>query len=111
MGQTQQRLKRGRYAYSSHSLQLAGDIEDVFIGLWETPEGLPGRKLKRFDVDADVPDGQLMCVLKLRSPLTVEDYKPVRHPSIRPITKTAASSAIEYLLMDADVVCTFPDGI
>lgn len=114
MGQTQQRLERGQYAYSAHSLQLAGDIQDVFIGQWATPEGVPGRKLTRFDVDEDVPNGQLMCVLRLRRPLSIKDYRALRHPSIRPIAKTVNSSinsSIEYLLMDADVVCTFPDGM
>jgi hypothetical protein len=110
MSQTQPILERGRYAYSSHSLQLAGNIEDVFIGQWESPEGLAGRKLKRFDVSADVPNGQLMCVLKLRSPISIEDYKPVMHPAVRPVAKTVGAP-IEYLLMDADVVCTFPDGM
>jgi len=110
MSQAQHKLERGQYAYSSNSLLLAGDIHDVFVGRWENPEGCEGRKLRRWPADETVPGGQLMCVLHLRRPLTIEDFKPIRHPSIRPIAKSVDSS-IEYLLMDADIVCTFPDGM
>ena len=110
MSKIQPGLERGRYAYSSHSLRLAGSIHDVFIGRWETSEGSGYRKLRRFELGEEVPDGKLMCVLRLRKPLPHDDYKNHKHPSIRPITKQLGSP-IEFILMDADIVCTFPDAM
>jgi hypothetical protein len=110
MSQTQPKLERGEFAYSSHSLRLAGSIHDVFIGKWETPDGEECRKLKRFNLGEEVPGGELMCVLRLREPMGRQDYKEFRHPGIRPVVKGVGSS-IKFILMDAGVVCTFPDAI
>ena len=110
MSQTRQRLSRGDYVYSAHSLRLAGNVVDVFVGRWEMSEDGQPRKLFKYSADVEVEGGQLMCVLRLRDPISVEDYREVHHPDIRPITKST-SDDIKLILMTADIACTLPDSM
>jgi len=110
MSQTKQKLERGQYAYSSHSLRLAGHIVDTFVGKWEQYRAGLGRRLLKFPPNTEVTDGQLMCLLKLRNPIHIKEYRDISHPSIRPVTENI-NLPIKVLLMYADVVCTIPDGM
>jgi hypothetical protein len=113
MSQTHERLAKGRYAYSSHSLRIAGDIAEVFIAKWENHQG--GERLHKYPPHADIKGGALVCVLRLRKPIPMEEYKELHHPSMRPIVKRPELEIDELkvhaVLMDSSMVCTFPDSI
>ena len=109
MSQTQQRLTKGVYAYSSHSLLLAGDIVDVFIGRWFTKDDST-RILQKFPPEHEVEHGKLMCVLKLRRPIPLAVYREVHHPELRPMIQSQ-NEDVRMVLLPADMVCTIPDGM
>ena len=102
-------LKRGHYAFCAHTLLLDGNIEESFMGLWQPAEECPGRKLIKYPVHTVVAGGKLMYLLRLKRPITVEQYKEVHHPDIRPLVSNI-DSAIHLLLMTDDVVQTLPDS-
>jgi hypothetical protein len=105
MSQTHSRLAKGKYAYSSHSLLISGDIIDVFTGVWKaTPTG--ARALIK--CEGDVPGGEPLCVIKLRNPLSIEEYREAHHPEIRPLVKNH-ESPVQAVLLPAAMVCTIPD--
>lgn len=111
-GQTQQGLTKGAYAYCSHSLFVSGDIMDVFVGRWLTKEGPGGsaRILQKFPPDEQVDGGSLLCVLKLRRPLSLPDYREVHHPELRPLVQNLDDD-VKMVLVPADMLCTIPDGM
>lgn len=109
MSQTQQSLKKGDYAYAAHSLLLSGDVIDVFVGRWITTDEST-RILQKFPPEKKVDEGQLMCVLKLRRPITLNEYREVHHPAIRPLVKSVGED-VNMVLMAAEMACTFPDGL
>lgn len=113
MSQTQQRLTKGAYAYCSHTLLLSGDIQDVFVGRWletEDESGSTRRVLQKFPPEITVEKGELMCVLQLRRPLTLSDYKEIHHHSIRPMVQSLDDD-VSMVLLPASMVCTIPDGM
>lgn len=112
MGQIQKGLSKGSYAYSSHSLLLAGDVVDVFIGKWKTRDESEDRMLVKFPPHAEVEGGKLMCILKLRRPIPLDDYKPVHRRPMRPLLKRSDDGEkrdVVMLLIPADMLCVIPD--
>jgi len=107
MSQTRQRLTKGVYAYCSHSLLLTGEIFDVFVGKWLTKDDT--RVLQKFPPE-DLENGELMCLLKLRRPISLKDYREVHHPSLRPMVQSQRTD-VSMLLMPAAMACTIPDGM
>ena len=111
MGHAQERLTKGRYVYSSHSLRITGDIIDVFIGRWEKIDSAT-RKLLKYPSHSKIDGGVLMCAVRLRRPISTIEFSKVSHGSIRPLVHQRDSdSDIEVVLMDAEVVCTHPDSM
>lgn len=104
MSQTHSRLEKGKYAYSSHSVMISGDIADVFTGIWKDVPS--GRALIK--CEGDITDGELMCVIKLRRPLSLEDYRTEHHPAIRPLVRQPGNE-VAAVLLPAGMVCTIPD--
>jgi len=112
VGQIQKGLSKGSYAYSIHSLLLAGDVVDMFIGKWKNRDDSNGRMLMKFPAHAEVEGGKLMCILKLRRPISLDDYKPVHHRSMRPLLKRSDEGEkrdVVMLLIPADMLCVIPD--
>lgn len=105
MSRTHSRLEKGKYAYSSHSLFIAGEIIDVFTGVWQQVGD--SRALIKCE-DDKVEGGELMCVIKLRQPMSIPEYRESHHPNIRPLVKHLESHVIAVLL-PAEMVCTIPD--
>jgi hypothetical protein len=112
MSQTQQRLTKGTYAYCSHSLLLSGDVVEVFVGRWivQATEDGETRVLQKFPPEAEIKDGFLLCVLKLRRPITLGDYREVHHPSLRPMVQSLEDD-VQMVLVRAEMLCTIPDGM
>ncbi|MGD9727496.1 MAG: hypothetical protein AB7L09_03125 [Nitrospira sp.] len=104
MSRTRNRLEKGKYAYSSHSLLISGDIVDVFTGVWRDIDG----KRALIRCDGDIVGGEPMCVIKLRRPMTLAEYGQVHHPALRPMVKHADAD-ISAVLMPAGMACTIPD--
>lgn len=109
MSHTDSRLEKGKYAISSHALCISGDIADVFTGIWK--ETGQGRALIK--CDGDIVGGELMCVIKLRRPMTIPEYREYHHPNIRPLVKSPETdndeAAIVAVLLPSTMVCTIPD--
>jgi len=113
MSQTSNGLVKGAYAYCSHSLLLAGDIAEVFRGKFvpkTKDDGAEASVLQKFPIDDDVEGSHLMCVLKLRRPISLDDYRSVHHQSIRPMVQQM-SDDVQMLLLRAEMLCTIPDGM
>jgi hypothetical protein len=109
MGQTKQRLEQGDYAYSSHTVLVCGDIAAVFVGKWETqPNG--SRLLRKFSRNDEVEGGELLCMLRLRRPMSIKEYRESHHSAFRPVVRSPESE-VELVLMPARMVCTIPDGM
>jgi len=104
MSKTHSRLEKGKYAYSSHSLFVSGDVIDVFTGMWK--ETGQGRALIK--CDGDIVGGELMCVVKLRRPMSVQEYRDVHHPDIRPLIRDMDAD-VQAVLIPASMACTIPD--
>lgn len=113
MSQTHHGLVKGAYAYCSHSLLLTGDIVEVFMGRFSPvtdPNGDQSSILEKFSPDDEVENGHLMCVLKLRRPISLEDYRNVHHELIRPVVQNL-SDDVQMILLPADMLCTIPDSM
>lgn len=106
MQQPFDRLIKGKYAYSSHSLMISGEIIDVFTGLWKT-DGEHQTLVKCTD-SAKVEGGEVMCIVKLNRPMTVFEYKDSYHPEVRPLVKSI-DAYVEAVLIPGSMVCTIPD--
>lgn len=106
MSRTDSRLEKGKYAYGSHSVFISGEIIDVFTGVWQQIG--EGRALVKCEEGEEVEGGELMCVIKLRRPMTVDEYREAHHPQVRPLVKSLDSKVIAALL-PAEMVCTIPD--
>ena len=104
-------LEPGHYAYCSHTLLLDGNIVECFVGRWEQPEEEENsRRLHKYPPGSEVDGGMLMYVLRLKKPITVEAYREIHHPSIRPLVPNPEED-IKLLLMTSDVVCTLPNAM
>jgi len=101
-------LEKGRYAYSSHSVFVSGNIVDVFVGKWADHE--KGRVLVKCPEGADESEGELMLVLHLRRAMTISEYQETPHPMIRPLVKRPGAK-VEAVLMPANMACTIPDSM
>ena len=112
MDQTQQRLTKGTYAYCSHALILSGDVEDVFVGRWmaRTFDGGTTRVLQKFPPGEKIEHGQLLCVLRLRRPISLDEYREVHHPALRPMVQSVDDDVV-MVLAPAEMLCTIPDGM
>lgn len=108
MGKLRAGLERGKYAYSSHSVFVSGDIVDVFVGKWADHE--MGRVLVKCPEGTDESEGELMLVLHLRRAMTIAEYQETPHPMIRPLVKFRGAK-VEAVLMPADMACTIPDSM
>lgn len=104
MNPTHNRLEKGKYAYSSHSLMISGDIIDVFTGVWKDVPS--GRALIK--CEGDIAGGELMCVIKLRRPLSLDEYREIHHQDIRPLVRHPDHD-VAAALLPAGMVCTIPD--
>ena len=103
MSQTSPSIEKG----DSHSVLVSGDIVDVFVARWE--DHPIGRALIRYDVDNSPPDGELMCVIRLRHPMSIEEYRESsHHPQTRPLMKSPQDK-VEAVLLPASMACTIPD--
>jgi len=109
VGQIKQKLEKGDYAYSSHTVLVCGDIAAVFVGKWEIQPD-ESRLLRRFSTNDEVEGGELMCMLRLRRPMSIKEYRESHHPKFRPIVRNSGSK-VELVLMPAKMVCTIPDGM
>ena len=56
----------------------------------------------------EVEGGERMCVIKLRRPLSIEEYREAHHPDTRPLVKHMDAGVVGVLL-PASMVCTIPD--
>jgi len=112
MSQTQQSLTKGTYAYCSHSLFISGDVVEIFVGKWLIKETASGstRILQKFPPEAEVDGGGLLCVLKLRRPITLADYRESHHPALRPMVRNLEED-VTMVLVPAELLCTIPDGM
>ena len=110
MSQTKGQIAKGEYAYSSHSVFISGDIVDVFIGRWILKEDGNTRILQKFPSDHEVDHGHLMCVLKLRSPIPIDEYREIHHPALRPMVQNLDDD-VAMVLLPAEMACTIPDGM
>lgn len=100
---------KGDYCCSSHSAVIAGDIEDVFYGKWTTTQDQAKRRaLLRFIGDEHPDDAELLCIVKLRYPLTRAEYQPVHHTKIRPLLRKVGGDKIEVVIVPAAMVRTIP---
>lgn len=102
-------VQEGDYAISSHSVLISGDVIDVFLGRWEWQDD-DRRILRKYEPEAHVVGGEMMCVLKLRRPMTMSEYKESHHPEFRPMIKSLESD-VELVLMPTGMALTIPDGM
>lgn len=102
-------IKQGDYAYTSHSVMISGDIVEVFLGKWEDRDE-DTRVLRKLPEDSEDPDGELMCVLRLRRPMTIEEYRETHHPRFRPMVRSL-DSKVKLVLVPTEMTCTIPDGM
>lgn len=111
MGHTSQSISKGDYAYSSHSVLVSGDIVDVFVGRWEWQND-DTRVLRKYPIEEEgnVVGGEMMCVLKLRRPMTMAEYRESHHPDFRPMAKPTATE-VELVLLPTSMACTIPDAM
>ena len=106
MGQTEPGLAKGEYACSEHSLLISGDVIDIFVGRWE--DRPKGRVLVKCGEDGVLSGGQPMCILRLRRPITIAEYRKLHHPMIRPLIKSPENK-IEGVIMPTSMACTIPN--
>ena len=102
-------LENGKFAYSSHSLLLAGNIVDVFIGKWQTKTET-SRVMVKFPPEQTVEGGEAMCVIKLRRPLPLDEYRTVHHPEVRPLLAKLGAD-VEMVMLPASMTSIFPDAM
>lgn len=109
MSKTNKSINKGDYAYSSHTVLVSGDIVDVFVGRWEWQDE-DTRILRKYPRETELVGGETMCVMKLRRPMTMDEYREAHHPDFRPMVKTP-DSEVELVLMPTGMACTIPDGM
>ncbi len=109
MGKIRSGLEAGRYAYSAHSLLLSGDIVEVFIGRWETTSET-SRVLKKYPIEETVDEGEVLCTIKLRRPISLDEYREVHRPEIRPMVRSVGAD-VSMVMLPANMVCTIPDSM
>jgi len=101
-------LHKGDFAISAHSVFISGNVIDVFKGKWTAHAN--GRALIKCPEGSDVDGSQMMCVIKLRRPMTLEEYREAHHPDIRPLIKSHDAN-IEAVLMPVEMAQTIPWGM
>ena len=106
MSQLRHGLEKGKYAYSKHSLFISGDIVELFTGMWKDVED--GKLLVKCPDGVDLVGGIPMCAIKLRRPLTLDEYRENHHPDVRPLIKSPDPIVLAVILPTA-MVCTIPD--
>jgi len=99
-------LEKGVYAFSSHCPFVSGDVIDVFVGRWE--EHSRGRVLIKCQTKEESIGGDEMCVIQLRRPLTLDEYRESHHPLIRPLIHNR-DEGVSAVLIPCEMVRTIPD--
>jgi len=108
MSHTSPGLEKGVYAYSAHSTFVSGDVMDVFVARWEDHPS--GRALVKCQSD-NLAAGELMCVIRLRRPMTLVEYGEAHHPDTRPLVLKGGTPQVEAVLLPASMACTIPDSM
>lgn len=101
-------LHKGDFAMAAHSVFISGDVMAVFQGKWMDRD--EGRALVKLPDDVDVEGAESMCVIKLRRPMSIEEYREAHHPEVRPLIKEMGAD-IQAVLIPTELVLTIPDGL
>lgn len=105
-------LTPGTYTFCDHTLLLDGVVREVFVGKWTADPECEGRHLYKFPTGTSVPGGVTMCIVNLKRPVTIEQFRTVRREGIHPVISAAGpNETIAAILITADLAATLPNGL
>lgn len=105
-------LTPGTYAFCEHTLLLDGVVREVFIGKWlEDPEH-NARHLHKFPNGTEVDGGIPMCIVTLKRPISIAEFKAVHRAGIHPVVSSPGQhSVIHTVLLTNNLAATLPNSM
>jgi hypothetical protein len=91
---------------------LSGIIIESFIGKWTTDDRDDLPVLLRSPPELELDDGELMCIVKLRIPVSLFKYVTVHKKQIRPLIKSSDETrSVVMVIIPFHMLCTLPNGM
>lgn len=110
--ETCERLAPGTYTYCKHTLLLDGIVREVFVGKWVQDPDHEGRHLYKFPTGVSVPGGTTMCIVNLKRPVTIDEFRSIRREGIHPVvSSTDDNTTVSAILVTASLAETLPNGM
>lgn len=104
-------LVPGAYAFCDHTLLLDGTVREVFVGKWIVDPAHEGRHLYKFPPGTSVPGGNTMCIVNLKKPISIDQFRTVKRDGIHPVVSVDGATSIAAILLTADLASTLPNGM